>query len=761
MPNRSRILGRETLLIVLSCGILLAGCNRDPNVRKQKYYDSAIGYLGKGKPKEAMIQFRNALKIDPNFPEAASALAELLVRQRNYGEAFTLLKRIEENKPDFLPARKGLGQIYRAAGRFEEAEREAEYILDQTPDDIDALLILAAAQAAQKKLADAEGTFNRILEVQPAHVTALLGLASLRKDAEDLPGAERYLKLAHEKNPRSLPVYAALIHFYAVTGRLEEAEALFPEALKVSNNSLEILQLQVDFYIGEKRLLDAERVVKTIQSLHANDPKFWDVLADYYVQLNDWPRAKAELERVLQQHKDHLASTHQLIEVLLNLNNRKGAETLNEAVLNKNPKDAVAHLTKGRLYLAAGDTNNALLQFNQTKKYEPDMPALHFWYAEAYLERGDVEQAKQSLAEALKYKPGFREAREDLANLENQTGAPDAALSNERMLIGKRSGELRAIVVYTQTLILKKDYALAERILKTVAEQFPQAVEAHRQLGDLAQANNNPAAARKEYQEALDLQPDSEPLLNDVLSSYVAQKQTGAAIEFMLKRIQLQPKNASLYQHLAGLYLTQSNRANAITALNKALSLQPDHAPSALMLADLDVQDHKMEQARQLVIPLVQRYSANVAVQIGAGTIFEKLGAWDEARSAYERAVDIDNGNPIAANNLAWVLAEHGGNIDVALGLAQKAKEKMPYDLQVTNTIGWIYYKKKSFQMALNYLKQCADGAPNNATFQYQLGMTYWKLGNRLDARRSFENALKLDPKFPEAESARQALTEL
>ncbi len=36
---------------------LLAGCSRDPNVRKQKYLESGQRYFDKGQYKEAAIQF--------------------------------------------------------------------------------------------------------------------------------------------------------------------------------------------------------------------------------------------------------------------------------------------------------------------------------------------------------------------------------------------------------------------------------------------------------------------------------------------------------------------------------------------------------------------------------------------------------------------------------------------------------------------------------------------------------------------------------
>ena len=48
----------------------------------------------------------------------------------------------------------------------------------------------------------------------------------------------------------------------------------------------------------------------------------------------------------------------------------------------------------------------------------------------------------------------------------------------------------------------------------------------------------------------------------------------------------------------------------------------------------------------------------------------------------------------VAANNLAWLYAENGGNLDVALSLAQTASQQAPDDPKVNDTLGWIFYKK-------------------------------------------------------------------
>jgi len=748
------------LLLVLSAGIVLAACNRDPQVRKQKFYSHGLALLQKGKVKEAAIEFRNALQIDANFAEAANVLAEIQFRQGDYRHAYSLLLQAVKAKPDYLPAHKGLVQIYELGGKLAEAKQEIDVILEHSPDDIDALLNLGAIQKRQKKLSDAEGTFQRVLKLQPGHVAASLALASVKKDENDLPAAERYLKLALEKNPQSVPVSLALLKFYILAGREAEAESLFSQALSASNNNVEILDAQLGYCLGRRKFAEAEQVAGKIQSSHADDPQYWAALADYYVQVNAWPQASTELNRLLQRHKDDPALLHKDIEVRLNLNDRKAAEALNEALLKKNPKDARAHLVKGRLYLINGDVSDAMLQFNETQQYQPDLPALHYWYAQAHLQRGELTQAMQALEKALQYDPRYYAARLTLAELQNRAGAFDAALSNARNIMLSNPDDVPAMLVYSQALISKKDYAQAGKVLKVIAQRAAPSAEAHRQLGVLALTRKSLPEARHEFNEAWELQPQSKRLLEETLRVYAAEGQSDAAVDFLQKEIQDHPHDSLLYDQLGQVLLLQNKRAQGIVALNKALSLTPGMPDAAVLLADLYAADNKTEeQAVQVLSDSLQKNPRDADLHLRAGMIFEKVRHWEDARKTYEYVLQLDSHNAVAENNMAWLLLEHGGNIDVALSLAQQANETLGDDPQVTNTIGWIYYQKGLYQTALPYLKKCAEKDQHNAMFQYHLGMACWRLGRREEAGEALQNALRLNPNLEQAQSVREVLT--
>jgi tetratricopeptide (TPR) repeat protein len=115
----------------------------------------------------------------------------------------------------------------------------------------------------------------------------------------------------------------------------------------------------------------------------------------------------------------------------------------------------------------------------------------------------------------------------------------------------------------------------------------------------------------------------------------------------------------------------------------------------------------------------------------------------------------------MAENNLAWNYAEHGGNIDVALSLAQHAREQAPDDPRIADTLGWIYYKKNTYLNAIALLKESVGKMPNNPVIRYHLGMAYFKNDEKETARKELEQALKLNPNFPGADEARQIVKQI
>lgn len=143
------------------------------------------------------------------------------------------------------------------------------------------------------------------------------------------------------------------------------------------------------------------------------------------------------------------------------------------------------------------------------------------------------------------------------------------------------------------------------------------------------------------------------------------------------------------------------------------------------------------------------------------GMLYQMQGHTADAQKAFERVIQIDPRAAVAANNLAWIYGENGGNLDEALQLAQTAKAVLPEQPEVDDTLGWIYYKKDLLPLAVAALKLSVDHDPRNHLAQFHLGMAYAKSGDKIRAKQALEAALQLRPDFEQAAEASRVLASL
>ena len=95
------------------------------------------------------------------------------------------------------------------------------------------------------------------------------------------------------------------------------------------------------------------------------------------------------------------------------------------------------------------------------------------------------------------------------------------------------------------------------------------------------------------------------------------------------------------------------------------------------------------------------------------------------------------------------------------MAFAQRAKEKLPDSPYVMDTLGWIYFKKGLYGLAIMELTDALAKLPENAEVAYHLGMAYFKKGETDKARAELEKALSLNENFIGANEARKVLAEL
>jgi len=91
-----------------------------------------------------------------------------------------------------------------------------------------------------------------------------------------------------------------------------------------------------------------------------------------------------------------------------------------------------------------------------------------------------------------------------------------------------------------------------------------------------------------------------------------------------------------------------------------------------------------------------------------AGVSAEQRGDTAEAIRQYESALREGEHSGVAANNLAWLYAVQGIQLDRALTLAEKADALMPGNPDVLDTMGFVYLRRREYSEAITILHKAA-----------------------------------------------------
>jgi tetratricopeptide (TPR) repeat protein len=179
------------------------------------------------------------------------------------------------------------------------------------------------------------------------------------------------------------------------------------------------------------------------------------------------------------------------------------------------------------------------------------------------------------------------------------------------------------------------------------------------------------------------------------------------------------------------------------------------------MLGRLYLAQNRLDAARAQFEKLVAVQEQPVGALTVLGMIDQMQNRTSDARQAFERALKLDAHAAVAANNLAWIYAENGGSLDIALQLAQVASTALPDRPEVNDTLGWVYYKKDLLPLAIAALKHSVELDPKNADASYHLALAYEKSGDRTEARRMLEQYLTLDAASNRSADAKRRLQAL
>lgn len=289
----------------------------------------------------------------------------------------------------------------------------------------------------------------------------------------------------------------------------------------------------------------------------------------------------------------------------------------------------------------------------------------------------------------------------------------------------------------------------------------PQSPLGYAKLGQLRTAQKHWTEAENFYKEALKRAPDSLDAIRGLAQLDLIQGKSEQALQFIQARIDRNPKNAPLYLLQGEALLQDKKLVDAEEALSHCTEMDQQNLAAFVLLGQVQSALSKPTAAVSSYQRAIVLAPNDAQLYTPLGAAYEAQGNWQQAQTTYRKGLAIQPDNALAANNLAYLMLEHGGDINVALTMARTARRGLPNLPNSADTLGWAYFENGAYTLAAPLLDRAVKQAPQNATYHFHLGMVYQKLKKIERARAELERSLKLDPKAPFARKASQALEEL
>ena len=754
--HQSCVNGRGPIVWLL-ISFLAVGCSRDPEARKASYMASGDRYLADSKLREAVVEYRNAVQVDQRFGPGRVRLAETYAKLGDINNAFAEYIRAADLLPNDISVQLIAGNYLLAARRPSDALSRAEAALAIDPGNVEAHVLRGNALGGLNEFEKALAEIEEALRLDPSRGSTYAQLGLMQSARGSAADAQKAFETAVRLAPDWVQGHLALANHFWATGKPADAEARLKAALQLEPSHALANRAMATFLITAGRTGEAEPYLKQLAEKSTAGTL---ALADYYIQAHRVPEALDRL-KPLMDGKVVPGAKRRMAKAYVAAGDYAKAHAVLDDALKSDPKDLDARLLKAQLLAEKGGIDEAFGHVRGAVEADASSAAAHYALGTMHAARGDVAGAEQAFQETLRLNPRAAAAQAQIANLQLAKGDVSDALESAREATKSEPRNVTARLALVRSLIAAKDFNKAEQEVLGVIAAAPDNVSAQVLRGLVAAERKDTTAARVAFERARSIDAKSIELLAAEMAFELAGGNPAAAKAKADARLADGPPSTELLILAARTYVSAKDLPGAERLLRQAIDRDPSIVQAYSLLGQLYLAQRKLDAARQEFDELATRLTRPVAALTMAGTILQAQGDTAGARDRFERAMAADPRAAVAANNLAWMYAEAGDNLDGALQLAQTAVTGLPEAPEPSDTLGWVYLKKRLPDLARPAFARAVEKSPRNPVYHYHLGLAYEQAGERENAQRSLRRALELSSRFVGADDARQVLDRL
>ena len=740
--------------------IVLTGCH-DPLSIREKCFRNGNKFYERGKYKEASILYRRALQLDARFADAWYHLGLTNEKLGQGAGALAAFQRAVELDPNNEDTNIRLADIYARAGLVapDDTRRDlmisaldplVKRLLKKNPHSYDGLRLAGylALIEHDRKLAIAR--FRAANEAKPWEPEVMLRLAdTLAVDGQTQEAAKlgEELLARHKDN---LPMYSFLYDLYLRTSRPDLAEQTLKRRIQnMPEDGHGRIQLALIYYITGRH----QEMLAVIQGLRDDRKKIPGVdglIGDFDVIIGDWNAAvEAFRDGAKFNAKERAAYEEKAIDALALEGKKSEALAAADRLYKSAPRDpgVAAFRAMLRAQIDPRELQASIAAMESLAAQNPSQPLIHFYLGKLYVQKADskgLAKARVQLQTALAERPDLMPAKTLLAqvNLMQLDGAGSVQAADD--VLRRDPGNLSARISRALAYSMLHEPAKARQDLEVALTLHKSSIEARLGLAGIDLAQKHYQNAEKGF--AMAAQAGDPRGYVGLAQVAAAQGNVNKAIGMLRTECARIPDSRDCVSALAALELQAGHLLEAKNAYVRMTQMEPQSAAAFGRLGDAQFKMGDAAGALASFRKARELDPTDVSSALGMAVILDASGKRAQAASAYEETLRLDSTNAQALNNLAYIKAEQGTDLDRALAMAQKAVQQSSENTSFQDTLGLVYYKRGLIESSIGVYQPLVKKYPDNSWFHLHLAMALYAAAKPDQAAKELRIAMREGP---------------
>jgi len=771
MDTRTRILAILLCIPLLLC---FSGCSSKEE-KSARFVARGDRLMETGDTVRAILQYKNALQLDPKSAGAYLALGKAFLARKEYPQAYHTLSAALELDPGLDEARleiaalvcgsqpemaleeiSKIGKPESFETRIAVVKASAHVMLKQYEQSIEVLRKAKEADAnaeMQRLLAislQAAGDFKSMEEaalkarhLEPKAVFSYLFLAKFAADHGDKARAIKELDSMVSANGENSVVLLRARVFEELRMQ-EEAE----DAYEKLPDDTEMLKAKAGFY---RRQAKNDKAQNVLESILARDPADVDAvfgLVEIFQSRGDSAASLARIEATLKLDVKPAGKEKLLLgkaSIIADQGERDTAAEICGEVLKQNQGNFDAHLMLGRLLLEGGKYEEAEIHLQQAVSGRADDVSVRILLARSQFFNGKNSLAADTLNDGIRAKPANNDLRLEYLRLLLAKGDLEQAIKVLDQGLELQPENLLFLRSRGRVLTSQSQFSKAEQDFRRMVELAPDSAAGPMEMGQLMLSQSKSDKALDWFKRALSAKDGWEGAIPNLVAAYTEKGDYKGGLALVQSEAAKRKASPVALYFIGQIHAQHKNPAEAEKAFAKAIELAPDWSDPHRAMAIVFAAQGKLDSA---IVEMEKMYhiSSSPSNGLSLAMLYEQQGRFDEAGKLLDELLRKSGGSPSVMNDLAYLYAEYRTDpkdLEKAANLAAQAIARQPDNPAFLDTAAWVAFKQGDIEAAWYRIQTALSSHPDTGSLNFHAAIIAKTKGETREASRYLEKALQ------------------